>query len=1194
MLQLGPTALHDREERLDLWPFFGIYAAWAGFVLYWLFTHGSSHWYLLQLATYALFAVHALTVLAGVWSVDLRAALRFEPALTLERATHLRVCPHAFVGTKEIVPLERRWDAEGALQFAFSFRKIRFVLNPERGVFVKLKYPSKRTVGEYVASGGLASDAAVIAALERWGSNKFEVPVPRFGSLLGEQLVAPFFCFQVFCVGLWALDEYWYYSLFTLFMLVTFECTVVMQRLKNLHDIRALQAPKQSIMAYRCGKWEKIPGDDVLPGDLVSIVREEGEDDVTVQADLLLIAGDCIADEAVLTGESTPQWKNAIDPNDVEGPEARLSIKRDRAHILFGGTKLLQTNGDASARLRAPDKGCLAVVLRTGYGTAQGRLMRTILYSTEKVSANNLETFLFIGFLLIWAVAASAYVLYYGLADPDRDRFKLALNCIMILTSVVPPELPMELTIAVNASLVALSKLKIFCTEPFRIPMAGKVTTCCFDKTGTLTSDHFVLEGVVEVRADGGAPPRLVARPAELAPETARAGRLPVDSEVVGDPVEKVAVEALGWSVRHNGVRSPEGGKRESIDVLHRFAFSSALKRMSVLARVEREHETSFWVLTKGAPEVVRGELARVPEGYDAAYRAYAAQGARVLALAARRLPAGTAAPDLHGLPRDRAERDLEFAGFAVFRSPLKPESEPTLGALRESGHQLIMITGDAPLTACHAAASVHIVTRPVLISSRVKLGAESKDARVVGDAGTDSTTANNNDSTPFTWVSPDETTEIAYDPTSLESLAATHDLCVTGDALLALRGAADALIPLVSVFARVTPDQKERVVKGAHVGVALLAPAGKKKKKTTKEEGKKKGDKKAGGGGNLVANANVQTGAPTGAPSGSQAVAPAGGPAPPPLPPPGPGTKMLEDMERKGRKITPFMRRMAKSMDEMAAAQAGMAEEAALVKPGDASMAAPFTAKLPNVAPCLDILRQGRCTLVTTLQMFKVLGLLCLSSAYSLSVMYMDGIKLGDLQATLAGVLTAGMFFFISHAKPVARLSRQRPHDRVFCAYNMISLCGQFAVHMAFLMHMQRTAHALMPADERQEPDAEFKPNLINTVCFLVNFAIQTMTFAVNYVGAPFNTPLKENRYFALSINWSVLAFILLVLDIPPGLRKWFSLVTIPSQMQRQIITLAAASFLACSFIERVSRAMFPAPLPPEKGGLRKTATAA
>lgn len=67
----------------------------------------------------------------------------------------------------------------------------------------------QETFGHYQKSSGYGNEAKAAAALERWGPNRFEVPLPQFGELLKEQLVAPFFVFQVFCVGLWCLDDYW-------------------------------------------------------------------------------------------------------------------------------------------------------------------------------------------------------------------------------------------------------------------------------------------------------------------------------------------------------------------------------------------------------------------------------------------------------------------------------------------------------------------------------------------------------------------------------------------------------------------------------------------------------------------------------------------------------------------------------------------------------------------------------------------------------------------------------------------------------------------------------------------------------------------------------------------------------------------------------------------------------------------------
>ncbi|EIW56082.1 endoplasmic reticulum Ca-transporting P-type ATPase [Trametes versicolor FP-101664 SS1] len=1148
-----------RKYHLYTTPFLCLYPvlAYAYYVRYddWV---KSEEWTFLACVSLGL--GHALSFLVTRWNTGARAFITTRKARSLEDADCVRIFPASHRGEGEIVPLEKKVPSDPTT-YTFNYQRDAYVVTSSSPItFSRLPYPcsSSPPLGSFLSPRSLTeTDTKSLTTL--YGKNEYNIPIPSFVELFGEHATAPFFVFQIFCVALWCLDEYWYYSLFTLFMLIVFECTVVWQRLRTLTEFRTMSIAPYPVYVKRSGKWIQIQSDDLLPGDLISIARQQTE--TNVPADILLVRGTCIMNEAMLSGESTPLLKESIAL--LEADEA---LDVDGAHknaVLFAGTKLLQaTNGGDT-----PDGGCLGVVLRTGFGTAQGQLVRTMIFSTERVSANNAESFLFIGFLLIFAIAASWYVWTKGI-ERELKKSKLLLDCILIITSVVPPELPMELSLAVNASLVALSKYAIFCTEPFRIPSAGRVDVCCFDKTGTITAENLVVEGVVGVDPTDAlklVDVKATGRETTLALAAAHALVRLDDGTIVGDPMERTTLDALNWQLSKGDSIAPidvAAPHRTHLTVRRRFQFSSALKRMSTVSSLPNGR---CIVAAKGAPETIKRMLAAVPEGYDDTYKWYTRRGSRVLALGFKEMDSLTV-DKINKLPRDQVESELQFAGFLVFHCPLKPDAVETLKMLGDSSHRCVMITGDNPLTAVHVARDVEIVDRDALILD-------------VPEGTSDSS---------LVWRSVDETVIIPVDPTKPldTTLFDKYDICITGAAMKFYQAhpSWNDLVQNTWVYARVSPAQKEFILtslkslgyvtlmagdgtndvgalKQAHIGVALLDGTEEDLKKIAEHQRNERVKK--------VYESQLKISARFGQ-------------VPPPVPPViahlypevVEAQKKAAADQQNAKKKNPMEKFDIATITDKLAEMDGE-DEVPKIKLGDASCAAPFTSKLSNVSAITHIIRQGRCTLVATIQMYKILALNCLITAYSLSVQYLDGIKFGDYQVTITGMLMSVCFLCISRAKPVEKLSRERPLGNIFNFYVLLSVLLQFALHIATLVYITQLTH-VYESRGAIDLEAKFEPNLLNTAIYLLGLSQQVSTFAINFQGRPFREGIRENSalYYGL-VGASAVAFSGAT-DLMPELNRWLQIVEMQDSFKFRLTASMVIDFAGCWIIEKVCKALF------------------
>lgn len=99
----------------------------------------------------------------------------------------------------------------------------------------------------------------------------------------------------------------------------------------------------------------------------------------------------------------------------------------------------------------------------------------------------------------------------------------------------------------------------------------------------------------------------------------------------------------------------------------------------------------------------------------------------------------------------------------------------------------------------------------------------------------------------------------------------------------------------------------------------------------------------------------------------------------------------------------------------------------------GDACMAAPFTFKFTSLKSVKRLIREGRKTLTTTFQMYKILSLNSLISAYTMSALYLDGVKMGDYQATYMGMGLSFVYIFLSFTTPLKKLHKERSPASIF-----------------------------------------------------------------------------------------------------------------------------------------------------------------
>ncbi|OJT09471.1 hypothetical protein TRAPUB_14051 [Trametes pubescens] len=969
-----------------------------------------------------------------------------------------------------------------------------------------------------------------------FGPNLVDIEGKSTLSLLIDEVIHPFYVFQIASIVLWSLDDYYYYAFCIALISAISIITTLIETKQTIARMREMSKFICTVRVYRDGSWSECDSSSLVTGDIVDLLEPPL---ATLPADMFLLSGDAIVNESMLTGESVPVSKVPIKSEDLAKWRGTTDVAGEMAKsFLYAGTRVVRIRGATSldGRSGAP---ALGLVVRTGFYTTKGALVRSMLFPKPTGFKFYRDSMRFIGVLagvaLLGFCASAVQFVRLGVR-----WHTILLRALDLITVVVPPALPATLSIGTSFAIARLRKLGIFCISPSRVNVAGQINVCCFDKTGTLTEDGLDILGV-------RAPERSAARFGELLEDIhdlpgpgrgERAGFLyalatchslkMVGGEVIGDPLDVKMFEFTKWTLEEGTVAGagvvknkavgnqpaalvqtvvrPPGSAQFRIEdalkgagkhahflelgVIRTFEFVSALRRMSVI--VKRLKSTSMEIYVKGAPEVMAEicDKSSFPSDYDDLLSYYTKRGYRVIAMAGKSIE-GLSWLKAQKLKREQAESNLQFLGLIIFENKLKPGTTPAIQTLRAAHFACRMITGDNALTAVSVARECGLINPAAHVFSPIFI--------------------RGNASSPLSkleWASMEESSW-KLDDYSLKPLTPpaqragevdeleAHDytLAVTGDVFRWIMNHApletmQRMLVKTQVYARMSPDEKNEVVERLQgLGYTVLM---------------------CGDGANDCA--------------------------------------------------------------ALKAADVGLS-----LSEAEASVAAPFTSRTPDISCVLEVIKEGRAALVTSFSCFKYMALYSLIQFTTITLLYSFASSLGDFQ-----FLYIDLFIIIPIAVtmgrtlPFPRIHPKRPTASLVSKKVLASLVGQIVITSAvqFWAFFWVRSQAWYTPPAEQDPGGDDDKleslNYENSTLFLVSCFQYILVAAVFSIGPPYRKQMWTNGWFMASMA-CLSVFNLVVLLAPPGwIADVLELMALPGLARATLLLAVVINVLASLAFEQ------------------------